>query len=94
MRFVCLHKEVMKYVIALSFDSTRKEAAWAITNASSGGSADQIRYLVDQGCIPPLCDLLTVMDAKIVQVNITIQLGPSIGDVHVVGEGSWAEETK
>ena len=50
--------------------STRKEAAWAITNASSGGSADQIRYLVDQGCIPPLCDLLTVMDAKIVQVNI------------------------
>ena len=52
------------------FLSTRKEAAWAITNASSGGSADQIRYLVDQGCIPPLCDLLTVMDAKIVQVNI------------------------
>ena len=50
--------------------STRKEAAWAITNASSGGSADQMRYLVDQGCIPPLCDLLTVMDAKIVQVDI------------------------
>ena len=93
MRFHRLPKEVLKYVIALSFDSTRKEAAWAITNASSGGSADQIRYLVDQGCIPPLCDLLTVMDAKIVQVNI-IQLGPSLGDIHVVGEGSWAEETK
>ena len=54
------------------FHSTRKEAAWAITNASSGGSADQIRYLVDQGCIPPLCDLLTVMDAKIVQVRMWI----------------------
>lgn len=27
---------------------TRKEAAWAITNATSGGTADQIRYLVDQ----------------------------------------------
>merc|ERR1712240_25751 len=24
------------------------------------------RYLVEQGCIPPLCELLTVMDAKIV----------------------------
>lgn len=23
---------------------TRKEAAWAITNATSGGSAEQIRY--------------------------------------------------
>jgi importin subunit alpha-2 len=49
---------------------TRKEAAWAITNATSGGTAEQIRYLVDQSCIPPLCDLLTVMDGKIVQVAL------------------------
>ena len=49
---------------------TRKEAAWAITNATSGGTAEQIRYLVDQGCIPPLCDLLTLMDGKIVQVAL------------------------
>ena len=49
---------------------TRKEAAWAITNAASGGSSEQIRFLVDQGCIPPLCDLLTVMDSKIVQVAL------------------------
>ena len=48
---------------------TRKEAAWAITNASSGGTAEQIKFLVQQGCIPPLCDLLTVMDSKIVQVG-------------------------
>ena len=27
---------------------TRKEAAWAITNATSGGTPAQIRYLVDQ----------------------------------------------
>merc|ERR1719229_42701 len=49
---------------------TRKEAAWAITNASSGGTAEQIKFLVQQGCIPPLCDLLTVMDSKIVQVAL------------------------
>ncbi|XP_077335503.1 importin subunit alpha-5 [Lithobates pipiens] len=28
------------------------------------------RYLVDLGCIKPLCDLLTVMDSKIVQVAL------------------------
>uniref|UniRef100_A0AAY4AVK2 Importin subunit alpha n=1 Tax=Denticeps clupeoides TaxID=299321 RepID=A0AAY4AVK2_9TELE len=57
---------------------TRKEAAWAITNATSGGSAEQIRYrnscrymhLVELGCIKPLCDLLTLMDSKIVQVAL------------------------
>ncbi|KAJ8673478.1 hypothetical protein QAD02_004740 [Eretmocerus hayati] len=49
---------------------TRKEAAWAITNATSGGTPDQIRYLADQGCIPPLCELLTVMDAQIIQVAL------------------------
>jgi importin subunit alpha-2 len=49
---------------------TRKEAAWAITNATSGGTAEQVRFLVQQGCIPPLCDLLTVMDSKIVQVAL------------------------
>lgn len=35
------------------------------------GSADQVKYLVSQNCIPPLCDLLTVMDAKIVQVALS-----------------------
>ncbi|XP_052325259.1 importin subunit alpha-7-like [Oncorhynchus keta] len=50
---------------------TRKEAAWAITNATSGGTPEQIRYVpVNLGCIKPLCDLLTVMDSKIVQVSL------------------------
>uniref|UniRef100_A0A3B3Z9E9 Importin subunit alpha n=1 Tax=Periophthalmus magnuspinnatus TaxID=409849 RepID=A0A3B3Z9E9_9GOBI len=50
---------------------TRKEAAWAITNATSGGTAAQIRYLVSLNVIKPLCDLLTVMDSKIVQVSLS-----------------------
>jgi importin subunit alpha-1 len=40
----------------------KKEAAWALSNATSGGTAAQIKYLVDSGCIKPLCDLL---DAKV-----------------------------
>uniref|UniRef100_A0A915KAU0 Importin subunit alpha n=1 Tax=Romanomermis culicivorax TaxID=13658 RepID=A0A915KAU0_ROMCU len=49
---------------------TRKEAAWAITNAGSGGTAEQVRYLVQCNCVPPLCDLLTVMDSNIVSVAL------------------------
>ncbi|EFR00420.1 importin subunit alpha-1 [Nannizzia gypsea CBS 118893] len=51
---------------------TRKEACWAISNATSGGlqKPDQIRYLVTQGCIKPLCDLLSCPDNKIIQVAL------------------------
>jgi HEAT repeat protein len=51
---------------------TRKEACWAISNATSGGlqKPDQIRYLVNQGCIKPLCDLLGCPDNKIIQVAL------------------------
>ncbi|KAI9592031.1 armadillo-type protein [Syncephalis fuscata] len=51
---------------------TKKEACWAISNATSGGlhKPDQIKYLVSQGCIKPLCDLLQCMDNKIIQVAL------------------------
>mmetsp|Transcript_16227 Transcript_16227/g.32902 ORF Transcript_16227/g.32902 Transcript_16227/m.32902 type:complete len:536 (-) Transcript_16227:1047-2654(-) len=48
----------------------KKEAAWAISNATSGGSPDQIKYLVTQGCIPPLSNLLSVPDARIAKVAL------------------------
>lgn len=74
----------------------KKEAAWAISNATSGGTHEQIkcvfseihvflgfcfcicwsrvscvvfcRFLVSQGCIKPLCDLLVCPDPRIVTV--------------------------
>ena len=48
----------------------KKEAAWSISNATSGGSPEQIKYLVQQGCIKPLCDLLTCNDARLVTVAL------------------------
>lgn len=47
-----------------------QEAAWAISNATSGGKPEQIKYLVQHGCIAPLSDLLEVHDAKIVTVAL------------------------
>ncbi|KAI9757553.1 MAG: Importin alpha subunit (Karyopherin alpha subunit) (Serine-rich RNA polymerase I suppressor protein) [Lichina confinis] len=51
---------------------TRKEACWAISNATSGGlqRPEQIRYLVSQGAIKPLCELLSCPDNKIIQVAL------------------------
>ena len=48
----------------------RKEAAWAISNATSGGDASQIRRMVEDGVIRPLCDLLDSADPKIIMVAI------------------------
>lgn len=50
-----------------SFD-IKKEAAWAISNATSGGDHNQVAYLVQCNCIPPLCALLECGDTKIVTV--------------------------
>mmetsp|Transcript_8127 Transcript_8127/g.28577 ORF Transcript_8127/g.28577 Transcript_8127/m.28577 type:complete len:529 (+) Transcript_8127:70-1656(+) len=48
----------------------RKEAAWAVSNATSGGTPQQIKFLVQSACIPPLCELLGVADVKIVIVAL------------------------
>jgi len=51
---------------------TRKEACWAISNATSGGlqKPEQIRFLVAQGAVRPLCELLACPDNKIIQVAL------------------------
>jgi len=46
----------------------KKEAAWAIANATSGGSPEQIKCLVELGCITPLCELLNSNNTKLVLV--------------------------
>ena len=56
------------YLLASAEFDIQKEAAWAISNATSGGSHDQIKYLVYAGCIKPLCDLLDCGEVKIVKV--------------------------
>ena len=65
----------------------KKEAAWAISNATSGGTPEQIEYLVERGCIPPLCALLTVQDNKIVTVALE-----GLENILKVGESAMREK--
>mmetsp|Transcript_2861 Transcript_2861/g.4325 ORF Transcript_2861/g.4325 Transcript_2861/m.4325 type:complete len:452 (+) Transcript_2861:3-1358(+) len=60
---------LVQLLVQAEFD-IRKEAAWAISNATSGGTPAQIKFLVNQGCIRPLCDLLGVSDPKIVTIAL------------------------
>ncbi|XP_050414688.1 importin subunit alpha-4 [Patella vulgata] len=47
---------------------TQKEAAWAISNLTISGRKEQVMYVVEQGVIPPFCDLLGVKDTQVVNV--------------------------
>jgi importin subunit alpha-6/7 len=49
---------------------TKKEAIWAICNATSHHSSnpEQVKYLISQGCLKPLCEMLSGQDTKIIQV--------------------------
>ncbi|OBZ85596.1 Importin subunit alpha-1 [Choanephora cucurbitarum] len=51
---------------------SKREACWAICNATSGGlnKPEQIKYLINEGCIKPLCNILNSMDNKIILVAL------------------------
>ncbi|KAL8492504.1 hypothetical protein ACS0TY_023909 [Phlomoides rotata] len=57
-----------KYQLQTVEFDIKKKTAWAISNATSGGSNEQIMHLVTLNCIKPLCDLLICPDARIVTV--------------------------
>jgi hypothetical protein len=56
------------YILKTDEFDIQKEAAWAISNATSGGKDEQIRFLVNQAVIPPMCDLFMCNDPKITMV--------------------------
>ncbi|XP_023633367.1 importin subunit alpha-1-like, partial [Capsella rubella] len=44
----------------------KNDVIWAISNVTLAASHDQIKYLVEQGCIKPLCDVLVCPDVWII----------------------------
>ncbi|KAF6006229.1 hypothetical protein HII13_005351 [Brettanomyces bruxellensis] len=74
---------------------TKKEACWALSNASSGGltQPEQIRYLVSQGCIKPLCDLLAIADNKVIEVSLdALENILKVGEMEKEAHGSNVNE--
>ena len=43
----------------------QREAAWAVTNLTAGGTKAQTMELVNYGVIEPFCKLLAIQDAKV-----------------------------
>lgn len=75
-----LFPSIMKAMLAAEFE-VKKEAVWTVANATSGGTKEQIRYLVEIGVLNPLVELLSLYDAKIVVVALE-----AITNVLQVGE--------
>jgi importin subunit alpha-1 len=48
----------------------QREAAWAIKNATVGGSDEQIRRLARMGVIPPFCALFQCAEGQIINVAL------------------------
>jgi hypothetical protein len=73
----------------------KKEAAWAVSNATMGGNPQQIEYLIANGCLRPLIDLLTVSDTKILVLVLDtldnlLRIGKSQQEQNGLGENPIA----
>jgi len=88
-------RELVNLLKTAEFD-IQKEAAWAISNATSGGKEAHIMYLMEQGVLPPLCDLFTVQDVKIIMVALEaveniLKVGKQYAVRHWGGSNKFAE---
>ncbi|KAJ9601420.1 hypothetical protein L9F63_000444 [Diploptera punctata] len=78
--------EPLLHVLTSGDFKSQKEAAWAVTNFTSGGSVQQLATLVQLGVLKPFCDILDSKDWKTVMVvldglNNILQAAEKMGEV-------------
>jgi len=64
---------VLVHVLETDDFDIRKECAWAISNATSGGDDVQIKWLVDNGCVSPLVNLLDKFQSDVRIVSVALE---------------------
>lgn len=62
-----MNEIITSYVVQGEFQ-TQKEAAWAISNLTISGNRDQVARMIQEGVIPPFCNLLSCKDTQVIQV--------------------------
>ena len=67
------------------FRGQQIEATWAIANALSNGTDEHVRYLVHQGCIDPMADVMAEADLSTLEAVLE-------GFDHILRGESWAWE--
>lgn len=77
----------------------KKESAWAISNTTSGGTHNQIMFLVNQGCIPPLCYLLGYQDVRVVTVALEgieniLKVGETEKEMNHMPQNDYADQVE
>jgi len=72
--------------------NVQKEATWAISNITNNGKAKHIQYLVRQGALPPLVEMLKCSDSKIVIVALEgVENILKVGDSGPDGSNNYAD---
>lgn len=69
---------------------TQKEAAWAISNLTISGSKDQVYKLINEGAIPPFCDLLSCKDTQVINVSTMLLTKSLIDNEYFLGCSRWS----